>query len=86
MQHSMYQASAPVFTQGLTGLRTGLVKASAHVEARQLDPGAFLLFRLYPDMFHFTKQVQAATDFARGATARLARPGTGEVRGRRHQL
>jgi hypothetical protein len=72
MQHSMYLASAPVFTQGLTGLRTGLEKAAAHVAARKLDPTAFLLFRLYPDMFHFTKQVQAATDFARGATARLA--------------
>lgn len=72
MTHSMYQASAPVFIQGLNGLLTVLDKAAAHVEARKLDPAALLQARLYPDMFNFTRQVQIATDFAKGSVARLA--------------
>jgi len=72
MQLSMYQASAPVFIQGLTGLVTVLDKAAAHVEARKIDPAALLQARLYPDMFPFARQVQIATDFAKGAVARLA--------------
>lgn len=72
MTLSMHQASAPVFIQGLTGLVTVLDKAAAHVEARKLDPAALLQARLYPDMFPFARQVQIATDFAKGAVARLA--------------
>src|SRR5882757_64422 len=72
MSLSMHQASAPVFTRGLTGLLTALAKASAHVEQRKIDPAALLQARLYPDMFPFTRQVQIATDFAKGGLARLA--------------
>ncbi len=72
MPLSMHQASVPVFTQGLTGLRIVLGKAAAHVEARGIDPTALLTARLYPDMFHFTRQVVAASEFARGCAARLA--------------
>jgi len=68
----MHQASAPVFTQGLKGLLKALDKAAAHVEQRKIDPAALLQARLYPDMFPFQRQVQIATDFARGGTARLA--------------
>ncbi|CAN7328152.1 DUF1993 family protein [Phenylobacterium sp. LjRoot225] len=72
MSLSMYQASAPVFTQALKGLLTGLDKAADYVEQRKIDPAALLQARLYPDMFPFQRQVQIATDFARGGTARLA--------------
>ena len=72
MPLSMHQASAPVFIQGLTGLRIALDKAAAHVEARKIDPAALLQARLFPDMFPLVRQVQIATDFARGAVARLA--------------
>jgi len=72
MTLSMSQASVPVFIQGLTGLAGVLDKAAAHVEARKLDPAALLQARLYPDMFPFTRQVQIAADFAKGACARLA--------------
>lgn len=72
MSLSMYQASAPVFTQGLKGLLKALAKAEAHVEQRKLDPAALLQARLYPDMFPFLRQVQIATDFAKGGVARLA--------------
>lgn len=72
MSLSMYQASAPVFTQGLKGLLKALAKADAYIEQRKIDPAALLQARLYPDMFPFQRQVQIATDFAKGGVARLA--------------
>lgn len=72
MTLSMYQASVPVFIQGLTGLGGVIDKAAAHAAERKLDPAALLQARLYPDMFPFARQVQIATDFAKGGAARLA--------------
>jgi hypothetical protein len=72
MTLSMYQASAPVFIQGLTGLRGVLDKAADHAERRGIEPAALLQARLYPDMFPFVRQVQIAGDFAKGAVSRLA--------------
>jgi hypothetical protein len=72
MTISMHQISVPVFVRTLTALKNVLGKAAAHAEARKIDPAALLQARLYPDMFTFTKQVQLATDFARGTAARLA--------------
>lgn len=72
MTLSLFQASAPVFIQGLTGLAAALDKASAYVSEKSIDPQALLQARLYPDMFPFARQVQIATDFAKGAVARLA--------------
>jgi hypothetical protein len=72
MPLSMHQASAQVFVRALKGLRTVLTKAAAHAEAKGFDPGSLLQARLYPDMFPLTKQVQVCSDFAKGATARLA--------------
>ena len=56
----------------LGGLKTVLTKAEAHVAEKKLDPNALLQARLYPDMFTLTRQVQIATDHAKGASARLA--------------
>lgn len=72
MSFSMYSASIPVFRQILTSLLEILAKAEQHVEARKIDPNALLQFRLYPDMLPFARQIQIATDFAKGAGARLA--------------
>ena len=47
-------------------------KAEAHCAAKKIDPAALTMFRLYPDMFAFTRQVQIACDTAKGAVARLA--------------
>lgn len=68
----MYDASVPVFVHFLNGLAALLRKTEAHVQARKLDPNAFLTARLFPDMFTFTRQVQLACDFAKGTSARLA--------------
>jgi uncharacterized protein len=72
MALSMYQASIPVYVRLLTGLAGCLKKAAAHYGEKKLDEGSLLNYRLYPDMFHFTRQVQAATDHARNCGARLA--------------
>lgn len=72
MPLSMYQASVPVFLQGLAALAGILDKAAAHAAARGIDPGILLQARLAPDMFPFVRQVQVAADAAKGAAARLA--------------
>jgi len=72
MQISMYQASAPRFVNLLKNLSAILDKAQAHVEAKKLDPAVLTAYRLYPDMFAMTRQVQTACDTAKGAVARLA--------------
>jgi hypothetical protein len=72
MTSSMYTNSVPVLKQLLTALKTVLEQASAHAAAKSIEPEAFLQARLYPDMFPLVKQVQIATDFARGIAARLS--------------
>lgn len=72
MSLSMFDASVPGLLQGLKGLKTVLAKAEAHAEARKIEPDALLQARLYPDMFTLVRQVQIATDFAKGAAGRLA--------------
>ena len=68
----MYQASAPRFANILRNLSAIIDKADAHCSAKKIDPAALTSYRLYPDMFPFTRQVQIACDTAKGAVARLA--------------
>jgi len=68
----MFDSSVTVLTHYLKGLSAILKKAEAHCEARKIDPDALLKARLFPDMFHLTRQVQLVTDFAKGIGARLA--------------
>ena len=72
MTLSMYQASVPVFLRGLENLAAILAKGAAHAEARKIDPAVFVNARLAPDMLHLARQVQIASDAAKGCTARLA--------------
>jgi uncharacterized protein len=68
----MFDSSVPVLIHFLRGLSAIVNKAEAHCEAKKIDPEALLKARLFPDMFHFNRQVQLVTDFAKGAGARLA--------------
>jgi hypothetical protein len=72
MSISMYQASAPRFANMLKNLSAILEKAQAHAEAKKIDPEVLLESRLYPDMLPLVRQVQIASDNAKGAVARLA--------------
>ncbi len=70
MALSMYQASVPVYIKSLNGLADCLRKGAAHYAEKKYDEASLLSYRLHPDMFHFAKQVQEATNHARNA-ARL---------------
>lgn len=72
MSLSMYQASVPVFIRALSNLTAILKKGEAHAQAKKIDPAVLVNARLYPDMFSLVKQVQIASDNAKGCAARLA--------------
>jgi hypothetical protein len=72
MSLSMYQASVPTILHFLDNLSAIIDKAAAHCEARKIEPSVMITARLYPDMFPMVRQVQIATDQAKGMAARLA--------------
>jgi len=72
MSISMYQVSVPVFVKTLGNLSAVLDKAAAFAAAKKVDQSVLLGLRLAPDMLNFTRQIQVACDFAKGACARLA--------------
>ena len=72
MAVSMSQISLPVFVRHLEGLAIVLKKAQALYAEKNYDESTLLSYRLYPDMFSFARQVQAATDHARNCIALLA--------------
>jgi uncharacterized protein len=72
MKLTMHEASSVRFAAMLRNLSTLLDKAQAYVDARKIDPLALTAFRLYPDMFPLSRQVQISCDTAKGAVARLA--------------
>jgi hypothetical protein len=69
---SMYQISVPVYVRRLNGLAGCLKKAQALYSEKKYDETSLMAQRVFPDMFTFAKQVQAATDHARASGARLA--------------
>jgi hypothetical protein len=72
MPITMYEAAFPPVIRTLKALSAILDKAAAHCEARKVDPSVLLGYRLAPDMFALTRQIQVATDQAKGMAARLA--------------
>ena len=72
MPFSMSQSSLPVFEIGLNALSGVLDKAAAYAAAKKVDPAVLLGWRLAPDMFALTRQVQVACDQAKNGAARLA--------------
>jgi hypothetical protein len=72
MKVSMYQASVPSYLQILGSMAAILEKAEAHCAAKKIAPEVILNFRLFPDMFPLTRQIQIMTDQVKGSLARLA--------------
>lgn len=72
MSLSLYDASIPTFLHSLRNLKAILEKGAAHAEARKFDPNVFVSMRLYPDMLPLSRQIQIASDAAKGAAARLS--------------
>ena len=72
MKISMYQASVPVFIRMLKNLAAILAKGATYAEAKKIEPTVLINSRLYPDMFPLARQIQIASDVAKGCGARLA--------------
>jgi uncharacterized protein len=72
MPVSMHQITLPIFVRHLNGLAGCMKKAQASYAEKKCDEGTLLAYRLYPDMFSFTQQVQFATNHARNCAALLA--------------
>ena len=72
MSLSMFQASVPVFIRVLNNLTGVLDKGAAHAAANKIEPTVLINSRLFPDMFPLARQVQIASDNAKGGAARLA--------------
>jgi hypothetical protein len=62
----------PLFKTLLGALSSNLDKGAAYAEAKKFEPSVLLNSRLSPDMFPLSRQVQIATDQAKGGIARLA--------------
>jgi hypothetical protein len=71
MPYQMSHASLPVFEIGLNALSGVLDKAAAFASAKKLDPAVLPQYRLSPDMFALTRQVQVACDQAKNGASRL---------------
>lgn len=72
MSSFMYTATIPPLVNSLTHLRAILEKAVAYADAKKIDPAVLINARLYPDMYPLSRQVQIASDVAKGAASRLA--------------
>ncbi len=72
MSISMYQASVSVLVPMLENLKGILEKAADHCDNKKIDQSVLPTCRLFPDMFPLSRQIQIATDHAKGCPARLA--------------
>ncbi|GAA0901133.1 DUF1993 domain-containing protein [Luteibacter anthropi] len=72
MSISMYQVSIPVLVRALNNLSAVLKKGAEHAKERHIAEEVLLHTRITPDMFPLVRQVQIATDMAKGAGYRLA--------------
>jgi len=72
MTISLYQASVPVLVRGLTQLNVILDKGEAHAATKKIALEVLPGTRLRPDMLPLSRQVQIATDNAKGFVARMA--------------
>ncbi|MBI5721585.1 MAG: DUF1993 domain-containing protein [Burkholderiales bacterium] len=71
MSLSMYSVSVPVFVRMFGNAQKWLGKAEEHATARKFDAANYLGLRLAPDMLPLVRQVQIASDGAKGCVARL---------------
>lgn len=72
MTNHYFDATVPVFTRSLKGLKQVLKKGKEYANEKHVSDEVFLKSRLAVDMFDLTKQVQVACDNAKGSAARLA--------------
>lgn len=71
MPISTYQASVPVFVEGLNVLTHLLQKGEAHARETGADPASLVEARLAPDMLTLAGQIQRASDTSKLSLERL---------------
>jgi hypothetical protein len=72
MRFSIYDASIPPMIRMFGNLSKILDKAVAQSKSEDKNPNTLLEARLAADMHPFTRQIQIASDSAKGCAARLA--------------
>ncbi len=72
MTLSLHASTAPVFDRMFKNMHAWIDVAEQHATTRKFDPVQFLSLKLAPDMLPLTRQVQIATDVAKGCMSRLA--------------
>ncbi len=72
MAYSLYDASVPVLLNTLRNLAALLDKAEAHAKTSGVNVESYLDGRIAPDMHPLTRQIQMASDAAKGGAGRLA--------------
>ena len=72
MSQHVYDIIVTQFSRSLRGMEECLMAARAHAKERNFDENNFLTLRISPDMFPLSRQIQIATDTAKGAVARLS--------------
>jgi hypothetical protein len=71
MQHPYYEMTVPLFIKMLQNLDHLLGVGAAYAIEKGIAEETLLGYRLAPDMFPLSRQIQIATDNAKGAVARL---------------
>jgi hypothetical protein len=71
MQNPFFDVTVPVFIKMLSNLDHLLTKGAEYAQEHGMNEATLLDDRLAPDMFPFAKQIQIATDHAKGAVSRL---------------
>lgn len=69
--NDLYTYTVPLFIKQLGGLRNSLDKMAAFAAEKKIDASVVLNDRLAPDMFDLKRQIQIATDNAKGCVSRL---------------
>jgi uncharacterized protein len=72
MSTSLYAMTVPAFVRMFDNMLDWLDRAETHAKDRKFDSTQFLSTKLAPDMLPFSRQIQIATDSAKGCVCRLA--------------
>ena len=72
MTHSTYQDALVLTKRAMEQTIQILKVAQKHVQENGLDEATFLASRLAPDMYPLTKQIQVASDNAKGLASRIS--------------
>jgi uncharacterized protein len=72
MALSYFDITVPQFIHSLEAIYPWLDKASSYAESRKFDVGVLMTSRLAPNQLPFIRQIQIATDAAKGIAARLS--------------